>query len=257
LGVPAPFHFLPSGAYLRHFALHLLCEIERLITRQRRLHAERHFFQNPPHFENLLENGTHLDRCPIQKQLEHEQRFGMPEPNSIRVRARPYPKRGSMRHDMATRPSAVRGRRRFGRHSKMRRSCGTNARTAGDVAACIARTWLTRCARGSRIRGISIRHSRRRSVSRGGLRCSGRSALSVTKRRPKRTRRTNRESHTVGPRGPTSLAAATARRGNKAAPRRADDLSRSPTTDVALTRTWKSASGQGQELRMRCFNPTS
>jgi len=59
-----------------------------------------------------------------------------------------------------------------------------------------------------------------------------------------------------GPRGPTSLAAATARRGNKAASRRADDLIRSPTTDVALTRTWKSASGHGQELRMRCFNPT-
>jgi len=28
------------------------------------------------------------------------------------------------------------------------------------------------------------------------------------------------------------------------------------TTDVARTRTWKSASGHGQELRMRCFNPT-
>ena len=59
-----------------------------------------------------------------------------------------------------------------------------------------------------------------------------------------------------GPQGPTSLAAATARRGNKAASRRADDLIRSPTTDVALTRTWKSASGHGQELRMRCFNST-
>ena len=60
-----------------------------------------------------------------------------------------------------------------------------------------------------------------------------------------------------GRRGPTSLVARAARQRNAGASRRAADLIRSSTADVALTRTWKPASGHGQELRMRCFNPTS
>jgi DNA-binding HxlR family transcriptional regulator len=60
-----------------------------------------------------------------------------------------------------------------------------------------------------------------------------------------------------GRRGPTSLVARAARQRNAGASRRAADLIRSSTADVALTRTWKPAIGHGQELRMRCFNPTS